>query len=82
MGVWEGNRQPGTELLQWRCAVYPLRLMMREHGERLFGAGVAWLRREQCGKPPAPVYLCADHREGGSLGSPPGWSIEPVPAER
>ena len=32
---------------------------------------LAKLRCRQCGNPPAPVYLCAGHREH-TMGTPPG----------
>jgi hypothetical protein len=62
--------------------VYPLRLMMRELSDRTFARVLPQLRCRTCGKPPAPVYLCAGHREGGNLGSPPDWAIELVPTGR
>jgi hypothetical protein len=40
-------------------SVYPVRLMLRDHGDRTFAEVLAKLRCRQCGRPPAPVYLCA-----------------------
>jgi hypothetical protein len=59
-------------------SVIPVRLLIREHGDRTFAHVLAKLRCKQCRKPPAPVYLCAGHREH-TMGAPPDWAIELVP---
>ena len=59
-------------------SVYPVRLLQRDHGDRTFAQVLAKLRCKRCRKPPAPVYLCAGHREH-TMGAPPDWSIELVP---
>jgi hypothetical protein len=51
-------------------SVCPVRLMLRDHGDRTFAEVPAKLRCRQYGKPPAPVYLCAHHREH-TMGAPP-----------
>ena len=55
-----------------------MRLLIRDHGDRTFAQVLAKLRCGQCGKPPAPVHLCAGHREH-TMGAPPDWAIELVP---
>ena len=61
----------------------PVRLLLRDRGDRTFAAVLAKLRCQKCRKPPAPVYLCAGHREF-TMGAPADWSIElvPVPSSR
>jgi hypothetical protein len=54
---------------------------MRQHGDRTFADVLPRLRCRQCGKAPAPVYLCAGHREHNH-GAPPDWAIEFVPVPR
>jgi hypothetical protein len=56
-------------------SVIPVRLLIRDHGDRTFAQVLAKLRCKQCRKPPAPVYLCAGHREH-TTGAPPDWAIE------
>jgi hypothetical protein len=41
----------------------PVRLLIRDHGDRMFAHVLTKLRCQKCHKPPAPVYLCAGHRE-------------------
>ena len=64
-------------------SVIPVRLFIRDHGDRTFAQVLAKLRCTQCRKPPAPVYLCAGHREH-TMGAPPDWAIElaPVPSPK
>jgi hypothetical protein len=82
--------RPGQRLSDWpdcrlelHCcrgqSVFPVRLLLRDHGDRTFAQVLAKLRCRQCGKPPAPVYLCAGHRQH-NMGAPPDWAIELVPA--
>ena len=59
-------------------SVLPVRMMLRDHGDRTFAAVLAKLRCQKCRKPPAPVYLCAGHREF-TMGAPADWAIELVP---
>jgi hypothetical protein len=61
--------------------VDPVRLLQRDHGDLTFADLLAKLPCRQCRKPPAPVYLCAGHREH-TMGAPPDWSIELVPVRR
>jgi hypothetical protein len=58
--------------------VYPLRLLTQRHGNRSFAEILARLRCGKCKRPPAPVYLCAGHREHNH-GAPADWAIELVP---
>ena len=57
------------------CAV---KLLMREQGDITFDAALTRLRCKRCGGRPAPVYLCAGHRQycGGAAAD---WAIELVP---
>jgi hypothetical protein len=48
-------------------SVLPVRLMLRDHSDRTFAQVLAKLRCQKCHRPPAPVYLCAGHREFSSL---------------
>jgi hypothetical protein len=59
--------------------VLPVRLLAQDRGDQTFAAIVARLRCSKCGRPPAPVYLCAGHREHHH-GAPADWAIELVPA--
>jgi hypothetical protein len=59
--------------------VYPLRLLAQQQGNRTFAEILSRLRCRRCRQPPAPVYLCAGHREH-NFGAPPNWAIELVPA--
>lgn len=59
-------------------SVYPLRLLVQRHGDRTFAELLPRLRCRQCKSPPAPVYLCAGHRQH-CHGAPPDWAIELVP---
>jgi hypothetical protein len=59
-------------------SVLPVRLLLRDHGDRTFGQVLSRLRCQKCRKPPAPVYLCAGHREF-TMGAPADWAIELVP---
>jgi hypothetical protein len=61
-------------------SVLPVRMMLRDHGDRTFAAVLAKLRCQKCHNPPAPVYLCAGHREF-TMGAPADWAIELVPAQ-
>jgi hypothetical protein len=61
--------------------IYPLRLMIRQRGDETFAKVLSKLRCKQCGKPPAPVYLCAGHRSHTG-GAPPDWAIELVPVPK
>jgi hypothetical protein len=57
----------------------PVRLLLRKHGDRTFNDPLRTLRCEDCGGPPAPVYLCASHfRRGSSLGAMADWAVELV----
>ena len=42
--------------------------------DRTFAHVLAKLRCRQCGRAPAPVYLCAGHREH-TMGAPPDWAM-------
>lgn len=63
------------------ATIVPVRLLATNHGDRLFADMLAKLRCSRCRGRPAPVYLCAGHREHND-GSPAGWSIEIVPRPR
>jgi hypothetical protein len=70
--------------LELKCCgmtIYPLRLLAQQHGDRTFVEILRRLRCKQCKRPPAPVYLCAGHREF-CHGAPPDWAIELVPPPR
>jgi hypothetical protein len=58
-------------------SVFPVRLLIRDYGDRTFAAVLAKLRCQKCRKPPAPVYLCAGHREF-TMGAPADRAIELV----
>jgi hypothetical protein len=58
--------------------LYPVRLMIEQRGDVSFAELLPRLRCKKCRRPPAPVYLCAGHREYNS-GAPPDWAIELVP---
>jgi hypothetical protein len=58
--------------------LYPVRLMIEQRGDVSFGELLPRLRCKKCRRPPAPVYLCAGHREHNH-GAPPDWAIELVP---
>jgi hypothetical protein len=59
-------------------SLYPTKLLIEKRGDLLIRLAVDKLRCAACGKKPAPVYLCAGHREH-SGGSPADWAIELVP---
>ena len=61
--------------------VSPVRVIASNSGDRSFAEVLTRLRCSRCGKPPAPVYLCAGHREA-SGGAPADWAIELVPVPR
>jgi hypothetical protein len=61
--------------------VYPVRLLAKQHGNRTFGQLLSQLRCKDCGGKPAPVYLCAGHRQH-NFGAPPDWAIELTPAPK
>jgi hypothetical protein len=56
----------------------PVRLLVQQRGDVSFGELLPRLRCKECKRPPAPVYLCAGHREPNH-GAPPDWAIELVP---
>ncbi len=68
--------------LELRCCkgvvLYPVRLLATKGGNRTFEAVLARLRCHRCGGRPAPVYLCAGHRQHVG-GAAPDWAIELVP---
>src|ERR1700722_2730019 len=59
-------------------SVFPVRLLMRDHGDRTFAEVLAELRCRQCRKPPAPVYLCAGPREH-TMGARRSIELVPTP---
>jgi hypothetical protein len=61
--------------------VVPVRLLAQQRGDVSFGEILPPLRCQKCKGPPAPVYLCAGHREH-NYGAPPDWAIELVPVPR
>jgi hypothetical protein len=61
--------------------IFPVRLLAQRHGNRTFAGVLARLRCDRCGGRPAPVYLCAGHRQH-NWGGAPDWAIELVPAPR
>jgi hypothetical protein len=54
--------------------VLPVRLLLRDRGDRRFAQVLTKLRCQKCHKPPAPVYLCAGHREFTMVLRPTGRS--------
>ncbi len=63
-------------ILELRCCKgtvkIPVKLLIVQQGDQTFRQVVNKLRCNQCGKPPAPVYLCASHhRTGESRGPTP-----------
>ena len=67
-----------------RCkdtTVYPVRLLVAQHGNRTFEQVLSRLRCQRCGKKPAPVYLCAGSRRH-SGGAAADWAIELVAEPR
>jgi hypothetical protein len=63
------------------ATIYPVRLLAKDRGDRTFAEILPRLRCRRCKGTPAPVYLCAGHRER-NLGSPADWAIELVPVPR
>jgi hypothetical protein len=61
--------------------VYPVRLLLTSYAGLTFTQILARLRCKHCGGKPAPVYLCAGHREHNH-GAPPDWAVELVPQAR
>jgi len=61
------------------ATIFPLRLLAADRGDRTFAEILPRLRCKHCKRPPAPVYLCAGHREHNH-GAPADWAIELVPA--
>ena len=61
--------------------VFPVRLMRGQLGDLTFAEVLRRLRCRRCRRPPAPVYLCAGHRQF-NFGAPPDWAIELVPESR
>jgi hypothetical protein len=59
----------------------PLRLLAMKRGDRTFAEILPRLRCKRCNRPPAPVYLCAGHREHNH-GAPADWAIELAPMPR
>ena len=75
---------PGCSLELHCCkgiVLYPIRVLLAQRGDRSFAAVLSSLRCRRCGQRPAPVYLCAGHRERLD-GAPADWAIELVPAPR
>jgi hypothetical protein len=75
---------PGCGLEVHCCkgvVIFPTKLLVKHHGDRTLAAVLKSLRCSRCGKPPAPVYLCAGHRHHVG-GAPPDWAIELVPKPR
>ena len=58
--------------------ILPLRLLATKRGDRSFAEILPRLRCKRCNRPPAPVYLCAGHREHNN-GAPADWAIELLP---
>jgi hypothetical protein len=58
-------------------SVYPVKLLIAKRGDLMFRDVLARLRCPACGAKPAPVYLCAGHREYAG-GTPADWAIELV----
>jgi hypothetical protein len=63
------------------ATLYPVRLLRQGHGDQTFWEILRRLRCKSCKRPPAPVYLCAGHRQHNH-GAPPDWAIELVPLPR
>jgi hypothetical protein len=61
--------------------ILPLRLLAMKRGDKTFAEILPRLRCKRCNRPPAPVYLCAGHREHNH-GAPADWAIELVPVPR
>ena len=68
--------------LELHCCIggllFPMRLMMAQQGDLTFADLLRRLRCRRCRQAPAPVYLCAGHREF-NFGAPPDCAIELVP---
>jgi hypothetical protein len=62
-------------------SLYPVKLLIQKRGDPEFSTVIDRLKCAACGRKPAPVYLCAGHREH-SGGSTADWAIELVPAAR
>ena len=59
--------------------IMPTYLLAKISGDAAFSEILPRLRCSECGRVPAPVYLCAgDHREDEA----PVWSIELVPPRK
>src|ERR1051326_4653958 len=75
---------PDCRLELWCCkgtVGYPDKLLIQRNGDRTFAEVLNRLRCSACGGKPAPVYLCAGHREHGN-GAPPYWAVELVGERR
>jgi hypothetical protein len=68
--------------LELKCCrgatILPVRLLAQDYGDRTFAELLRRLRCAKCKRPPAPVYLCAGHREHNH-GAAADWAIELVP---
>jgi hypothetical protein len=60
-------------------SVLPVRMLLCDHGDRTFAAVLAKAAMPEVREAPAPVYLCAGHREF-TMGAPADWAIELVGA--
>jgi hypothetical protein len=73
--------------LELRCApchgrsvFYPIKLLIKRHGDRVFSAILQKLVCSRCKRRPQAVFLCASpHRFGGHGGPLPDWAIELIP---
>jgi len=75
---------PACRLELTCCAgqtVVPLRVLTSHYGDPTFAEILRRLRCRRCRRPPAPVYLCAGHREHNN-GAAPDWAVELVPPPR
>jgi hypothetical protein len=62
--------------------MFPTKLLIERHGDRTLVAVLKNQRCSHCGKPPAPVHLCAGWHRSHVGGAAPDWAIELVPEPR
>jgi hypothetical protein len=72
----------GVEVICCRgTTVIPVKMLIRDHGDRTFEDLLSRLRGSRCRGGPKRAYLCAGHREY-SGGAPADWAIELIAPRR
>lgn len=62
-----------------RVAVFPVRLLINQRGDRTISAVVQSFRCTKCKGKPAPIYLVAGQTRTFNYDPPPDWALELVP---